>query len=137
MVVRRQRVKSVKREAHHRHHHYVVIMQCSWAICSPVPISHIFSNSLLRFFLHTRVQFLLHSTLCHEAFCLDIVSNFFCNPAFCRRLQLHRIPLQYQSITSDVDTTEKVATGHTSSSAAKTFKNQLKVTFRTADCQQY
>ena len=112
-------------------------MQCSLATCSSVLISHIVPNGLLRFLLPVRLQFLLSSALCHEAVCLDVVSNFFCSPAFYRRLRLHWIPLQYQPNTSDVDTTEKVATSHTSSSAAKTIKNQLKVTFRTADCQQY
>ena len=87
--------------------------------------------------LSSLVEVSLYSALCHEAFCLDIVSNFFCRNAFCLRLRLYLIPLQSHSNTQTADTREKVATSHTSISAAKTIKNQLKVTFRTADCQQY
>jgi hypothetical protein len=91
-------LKSVERGAHHHHHHHHVDMiQCSWATCSPVPIAHILSDDLPRFFLPVGVQFLWPWAICHEAFCLDVVSNFFCRPAFCSRLRLYLIPLQSQS----------------------------------------
>ena len=40
-------------------------------------------------------SFLLSSIICHKAFCLHAVSSFSCSPAFCPKLWLYLISLQY------------------------------------------
>jgi len=85
------------RHHHHSHHHLSIMLLGHFSIHSSLTHpegSSVVSPGSPGSFCLLVCSFLLSSVICYEAFCLHVVSSFFCSLVFCPELGLCLIPLQ-------------------------------------------